>query len=86
MKYPLLANELAPAQSRNNTKRPMLVFFLVPTKHLQSYASVRVENREMTGRTQTLPWWMTVLWIRNYFCPDPYPDLVPTFQMVSDPS
>ncbi len=46
-----------------NTKRPTIVFFLGLTKPLPSYGSAsphrRVsKNREMTGRSQTLPWWL----------------------------
>jgi hypothetical protein len=47
------------------TKRPTLVFFLAPTKPLQSYEfaiphrdTVLVRSRDMTGRSQTLPWWL----------------------------
>ncbi len=47
------------------TVRPMLAFFLAPTKPLQSHGQARpgragdtvlVKTREMTGRSQTLPW------------------------------
>jgi hypothetical protein len=46
-----------------NTKRPTVVFFLGPTNH--SHHMIRqarigdtllVKSREMTGRTQKLPW------------------------------
>ncbi len=44
-----------------NTMRPTLVFFLAPTKPLQSYGwasrtrdTVLVQSRDMTGRSQTL--------------------------------
>jgi hypothetical protein len=50
-----------------NTKRPTLIFFLGPTKPLPSYGfdrqacardTVLVKSREMTSRSQTLPWWL----------------------------
>ncbi len=45
-----------------NTKKPTIVFFLGPTKSLLSYDSASdtmlVKGREMTDRTQTLPWWL----------------------------
>jgi hypothetical protein len=48
-------------ESELNTKRPTIVFFLDPTKPLRSYDKASQHwqyNREMTGRTQTLPWWL----------------------------
>jgi hypothetical protein len=42
-----------------NTKKHTLVFFLGPTKPLQSYG-VLLKSREMTGRTQTLAWWLGI--------------------------
>jgi hypothetical protein len=46
-----------------NTKRPTIAFFVGPTKPLPSYdrqsrTHDTVKSREMTGRTQTLPWWL----------------------------
>jgi hypothetical protein len=53
----------------NKTKRPTLVFFLVPTKLLSSnwrpastsdtvLVKSKTKSREMRGRSQTLPWWL----------------------------
>ncbi len=48
-----------------NTKSPTIVFLLGSTKPLPSYGktsrtgdTVLVKSREMTGRTQTLQWWL----------------------------
>ncbi len=48
-----------------DTKRPTLVLFLVPTKPHPSYGWASAHTRdsvrlldEMTGRSQTLPWWL----------------------------
>jgi hypothetical protein len=49
-----------------NTKRPTVVFFLGPTTPLPHHMIMQartgdtalVKRREMTGRTQTLPWWL----------------------------
>jgi hypothetical protein len=49
-----------------NTKRSTIVFFLAPTKTLSNHLirqsrtgdAVLVKSRDMTGRTQTLPWWL----------------------------
>jgi hypothetical protein len=49
-----------------NTKRLTLVFFLAPTRNLSNHMdrqartgdTVLVKSREMTGRSQTLPWWL----------------------------
>ncbi len=45
-----------------NTKRPALVFVLGPSKPLvrqvRTGDTVLVKSREMTGRTQKLPWWL----------------------------
>jgi hypothetical protein len=46
--------------------RPIIVFFLAPKKTLSNHMdrrvrtgdTVLVKRREMTGRTQTLPWWL----------------------------
>jgi hypothetical protein len=50
-----------------NTRRPTIVFFLVLTnlshhviRHWQARSgdTMLVKSTDMTGRTQTLPWWL----------------------------
>ncbi len=60
-----------PAHTREdlcNTKRPTIVSFLDPTKPLPSFDQANPHRRyskEMTGRTQTLPWWLEGVWVKT---------------------